>query len=346
MSEFMNKEIREQPVAQFATLEKLSLLATEIDEIFEGNKQIIFIARGTSDNVSNYGSFAFPILAQRQAFSISPSLLNNYSVRPDLSDSVVIAISQSGETNEIVSATEITKQLGAQVVSITNTPGSTLSQISDLGFVTPAGTEVAVPATKSYSTALIAMAWFAASAAKADEFKNKLLEVPASVAKQLEGSHITEDIVSLLSSSKSAVFAGRGIAMGSALEAALKLKETCGINASGMSVADLVHGPIAALNSEVPLIVLSGSRKSPIYSGVVDLMSRAENLGAPIITFGDFEQAHESKMHIAIKSGDPEELISPLLFAAPLQTLALKVAESKGLNPDEPNGLKKITETA
>lgn len=346
MSEFMIQEINQQPLSHQATINALLQSADEIEAVFNNSKSIVFIARGTSDNVANFGLFAFPILSGKRAYSISPSLLNNYQVQQDFSDAIAIAISQSGETNEIVSATEIAKKHGATIVSITNTPGSSLQKIAHFGFVTPTGKESAVPATKSYSTALLAMAWFAASAAKNEQLKSEILQLPNLVEQQLGVGLVPDKVVQLLANSQSAVFAGRGIAMGAAFEAALKLKETSGQSATGMSVADLVHGPIAALNANVPLVVVSGSRNSPIYPGLIDLIDRASKMGAPIVTFGDFKKEDQAPLHIPMGVEDFPELLSPILLAVPSQLLALKVSQEKGLNPDSPLGLKKITETA
>ena len=134
--------------------------------------------------------------------------------------------------------------------------------------------------------------------------------------------------------------------MGGAFEAALKLKETCSINAIGTSVADFVHGPIAALSPSVPLVIFSGSVFSPIYEGLVDLMKRASVLGAPIITLGAFNEDDKSQLHIATQSAGRSELVAPLLVAIPSQFLAATVADAKGLDADNPIGLRKITQTA
>lgn len=347
METIMQKEIIEQPVAAAKTLEYLRENQDELLGFFsDSNKKILFIARGTSDNVANYGIFGFPIFLGRQSYSLSPSLLNNYSVNMDLSDSLVISISQSGETNEIVDATKKAINLGAKVLAITNSGNSTLAQIANVSVVTPAGKELAVPATKSYTSALIVIAWLIANLSRSPELVQLVDQVPELLTKQLELVSVGDEIINLLAASETAVFASRGLAMGAAFEAALKLKETCGINSSGLSVADLVHGPIAALSSEVPLIVLSADRKSVIYSGLIDLMARAIKLNAPIVTLGDFFPEDQAQHHIGTELGSGFEFIAPIVLAAPGQLLANRVSLARGLNPDSPIGLNKVTKTA
>lgn len=347
METIMLSEIKEQPDVMTNSLQYLETLKPAFQNLVaENDRQILFIARGTSDNVANYGIFAFPSVLGRQAYSLSPSLLNNYDSKINLSDSLVIAISQSGETNEIVSATAKAKQLGAKIVAITNNSKSSLAGISDLIIATPAGKEEAVPATKSYSGALLVIAWMVANLANSEDLKSKVAKVPFLLTRQIHDIKIPEPVITLLANSETAVFAGRGFAMGAAYEAALKLKETCGINATGLSVADLVHGPIAALSPEVPLVVMSGDSASEIYPGLVDLMERAKELSAPIITIGDFKPGHQSSLHLESGLGSGLEFLAPLVLAIPSQLLANYVSLARGLNPDHPIGLKKITATA
>lgn len=347
MSVIMRKEIFEQPEAVRKTLNQVSTLTNKLTLISEAEiKKVLFIARGTSDNVATYGLFLIPIAAGIETYSISPSLLNNYGFESRLDKTLVIAISQSGETQEIVTATEKAKALGAKVLAITNNENSSLEKVADVCIVTPAGKEVAVPATKTYSTAVTALA-----AAVAVIFQNtKLLQtlgaVPKIMEDQLNDLVIDSTIIELLGKSQTAVFAGRGISLGAVLEAALKLKETCAINAIGTSVSDFVHGPIAALSQSVPLVIFSADQKSPIYDGLIDLIGRAEATGSPIITVGCFNANERSALSIQVCNETDLELIAPLVLAIPSQLLAAEVSDYKGLNADAPTVLNKVTQTA
>lgn len=346
MSEQMRREIAEQPAVLSETLRNLDALSPKLRSLpAKKYTRVLFIARGTSDNVAAYGLFLVPKLAGIEAYSLSPSLLNAYSAEFDLSSALVVAISQSGETQEIVDAAVKAKELGATVVAITNNLGSSLEKASEVCLVTQAGKELAVPATKTYSSALLALAWGLAQIFVNDDVLKLLARMPEFFAEQLRTNVVTEEITAILASSKTCVIAGRGFAMGAAFEAALKLKETSGINAIGTSVADLVHGPIAALSSEVPLIALSASEESPVYPGVVDLIQRAKSLGAPIIAMGEFRESDVEKVLRIPIQHEAAEIIAPLIFAVPSQLLAASVADARGVDADSPAGLRKVTQT-
>ena len=347
MSSLMRNEISEQPNAVARTIEEFAKLASELSSIdTRAIKKIIFIARGTSDNVAAYGLFLVPIVAGIEAYSLSPSLLNNYKVDLDLSGSLVIAISQSGETQEIVTAAGRAKSIGAKVISITNNENSSLEIVSDFCFVTQAGKELAVPATKTYTTALVGLALIVAKLFRNQKLSELLYELPSILQKQMLIELDESKVVNMLADSVTAVFAGRGLAMGATFEAALKLKETCEINVIGTSVADFVHGPIAALNKRVPLVVFSADRSSSIYPGLIDLISRARATECPIVTFGDFDESDKSENHLNVSVGSGYELVAPMVLAIPSQLLAAKVSDLKGLNADMPRVLNKVTQTS
>ena len=347
MSVLMRQEIAQQPEIAAATITKVAELSGELQALKSAPiKRVLFVARGTSDNVSAYGMFLVPIVANIEAYSLSPSLLNSYETELNLQGVLVIAISQSGETAEIVQAAASAKALGAKVLAITNNRDSSLEKVAEVCLVTPAGNEHAVPATKTYTSALVGLAAIVAELFDHTELQKSLSEIPAIMASQLRETHIDEKIIDIFKGATTAVFAGRGLLMGGAFEAALKLKETCSINAIGTSVADFVHGPIAALSPSVPLVIFSGSATSPIYEGLVDLMKRASALGAPIITLGAFNNDDKSELHISASVNSYRELVAPLLVAIPSQLLAASVADARGLDADNPVGLRKITQTA
>jgi glucosamine--fructose-6-phosphate aminotransferase (isomerizing) len=346
MSTLMRSEIGEQPKIVAETLVAVDAIKEELSATqFSKFSKVLFIARGTSDNVANYGTFLIPVLAGMEAYSVSPSLLNSYQVEFDLKDTLVFAISQSGETEEIVEAAKKVKKFGALVIAITNNKDSNLEEISDVCLVTPAGKEVAVPATKTYTSALIGLAAICSILFRSPDLRNQLELVSKLMGKQLVAADIESKIIKLIAGSKTAVFAGRGLTLGATLEAALKLKETCQINAVGTSVADFVHGPISALGPDVPLIILSGDYESTVYPGLVDLIGRALKTRAPIITIGSFLKSAESELHMSAGMDLGMELISPLLLAIPCQLLAAAVADEKGLNADSPKVLSKVTQT-
>jgi glucosamine--fructose-6-phosphate aminotransferase (isomerizing) len=346
MSAVMRSEIANQPAVALETLKAVDALAIKLESAnLSSPSRVLFIARGTSDNVANYGSYLIPVISGIEAYSISPSLLNSYQVQLSLENTLVFAISQSGETAEIVQAASKAKEFGATVIAITNNLGSGLDKVSDFCLVTPAGIELAVPATKTYSAAVIALAALCAFLFDSKKLRSQLETVPALMSLQLEKFVLDEKIVELLASAATMVFAGRGLALGAILEAALKLKETCSINAVGTSVSDFVHGPISALGPKVPLVIFSADSDSPIYPGLEDLVTRAEKTGAPIVTFGLFKSAVPSALSISVLAQPGLELIAPLVIAIPSQLLAAAVADAKGLDADSPRVLSKLTQT-
>lgn len=346
MSVVMRQEIAQQPDVLRLTLEKLDAAKPQIEGLLSTPvNRVLFIARGTSDNVAGYGLFLVPLLAGIEAYSISPSIINSYDVSLDLQGALVIAISQSGETQEIVKATRTAKSMGAKVIAITNNFGSSLDAVADFGFATPAGEELAVPATKTYSAALLALAGVLATLFKSQELLSAIKKVPELVQQQLSNWNPSPKLVEILGSSTTAVYAGRGLTMAAAFEGALKLKETSGINAIGTSVADLVHGPIAALSESVPLVLLSATTTAPVYAGLKDLEQRAKALGSPIITIGDFAEDDLGDIHVPISLDVQPEMLGPLLMAAPCQLIAAGVSDFKGLDADNPLGLRKVTQT-
>lgn len=346
MSRLMRSEIAEQPDVLLRTLRDLAQSKAALAQLSNKSfSRILFIARGTSDNVAAYGLFLAPMLSGLEAYSLSPSLLNSYQLEPDLSGALVIAISQSGETQEIVEAAGSARALGATVIAITNNGVSSLERIASVCLVTPAGKELAVPATKTYTSALMALAWCLGTLFENNELLLQLERLPEILEQQLADTRISSEIVATLAESRTCVMAGRGLTMGASFEAALKLKETSGINAIGTSVADLVHGPIAALSSEVPLLVISGGSDSPVYAGLLDLIKRAKALGAKVVTLGDFKPGDQSLMHISTPIFAGAEWVAPLWLAIPSQLLAAGVADYRGVDADNPAGLKKVTQT-
>lgn len=346
MSTVMRSEIAEQPLVALKTLKAVDALTIELAaaNLISPNR-VLFIARGTSDNVANYGTYLIPVISGIEAYSLAPSLINSYRVELSLANTLVFAISQSGETAEIVQAASKAKEFGATVIAITNNKGSGLDRVSDFCLVTPAGKELAVPATKTYSAAVIALAAICAFLFDAKKLRSQLAAVPEIMARQLEHFDLDKKIVKLLASATTMVFAGRGLALGGILEAALKLKETCSINAVGTSVSDFVHGPISALGPEVPLVIFSTDSDSPIYPGLEDLVTRAKKTAAPIVTFGLFKKAAVAELNIPVEVEPGLELISPMILAIPAQLVAAAVADSKGLDADSPKVLSKITQT-
>ena len=192
MTTRMRAEIGEQPAAVTATLEALLPLAGEIERLGEGARQVLFIARGSSDNAAVYGQYLCSVRAGRLATLASPSIATAYRAQVDLEGVLAVSVSQSGRTEEIVATQEWARACGARTVAVTNADGSPLAEQADLALVTRAGDELAVPATKTYTTQLAALAVLGLALAGDRAGLERLREVPAAIEQALDAAEAAE----------------------------------------------------------------------------------------------------------------------------------------------------------
>ena len=338
----MNEEINAQPEALEATLHSLASTRAQVREIFSGVSSVLFMARGTSDHVADYGQYLLSIDGGVLATSGSPSLATAFHAKVNLAGQLVIGISQSGSTAEIVESLAWAKKNGARTLALTNVAESPLSQSADLTLLTHAGQERAVPATKSFSSAMAAMAWIA-STLRDGIFDSELELLPEKVREVLKSNVHWSEYESAIGAAHTLVVSGRGYGQSVAREIALKFKECALINASGLSFADLRHGPVAVFSQGFPLISLGISAQSPLLSGLHDLQRAAHAAGAPIINIGGETAADVPTHHIRLPKVSDQLL--PILQVIPGQILAERIARARGFNPDQPRGLNKITQT-
>ncbi len=301
----MRTEIMEQPAALRATIHALLPRAAETGRLARDTRQVLFIARGTSDNAAVYGSYLIQACAGRLASLASPSIATTYRSRLDLSGVLAVALSQSGRTDEIVET-------------------------------------LALPATKTFTTQLAALAVLAIGLG-ADLDAGLLRRVPDEVEALLAGPIDTDPIVAELQGVQGVVVSGRGLAYSAALELALKLKEACYLHAMGLSYADLLHGPIAVVDARTPAIVLAAST-GPTLAGTVELARRVTGAGARAYAIGgdDCLAAVCSRL---LPGPDLPEWLAPMGLIVPGQLLTEALARRLGIDPDHPRGLSKITQT-
>jgi glucosamine--fructose-6-phosphate aminotransferase (isomerizing) len=337
----MRQEIGDQPEALARTFETLLPLVDELREVAREARQVLFIARGSSDNAATYGQYLCSVRAGRLAGLASPSIATTYRAGVDLRGVLAVAVSQSGETEEIVETLEWAKGHGAATVGVTNVAGSTLAETADVALVTQAGTEVAVPATKTYTTQLAAMAVLAGALAEGQV--EGLERVPGAVEAMLAGAPAAEELAARLTYVQNLVVSGRGFAYSTALETALKLKEACYVTAVGLSYADLLHGPIAIVDADTPaLLVAAGD--GPVLPGMTALARRIGQAGAHVYGVGgDAEFA--AACWTALPGPDLPEHLAPMALIVPVQLLVEALARARGIDPDAPRGLRKVTQT-
>src|SRR5580698_5202339 len=341
-STYMRAEIMQQPAALRATIDALLPRAAEAGRLARGTRQVLFIARGTSDNAAVYGTYLIQAYAGRLATLAAPSIATTYRSRLDLSGVLAVALSQSGQTREIVETLAWARDCGAATLAITNGAGSPLSQTADLSFVTQAGTEQAVPATKTYTTQLAALAVLALSLG-ADLDPGELRAVPEAVADMLTLAPDFDAIVSELALVPGVVVSGRGLAYSAALELALKLKEACYLHAMGLSYADLLHGPIAVVDADTPAIVMAAG-SGPTLEGTVELARRVTGAGAMAYGIGGGPELAAACSRSLPGPALPEWL-APMGLIVPGQLLTEALSRRLGLDPDAPRGLSKVTQT-
>ncbi len=344
MTTVMAREIAEQPAVLDATLDALLPLREELRRLDENRREVLFVARGTSDNAGVYGRYLLEVHAARGASLAAPSLATHYRVRRDLSDTLAVSVSQSGATAEIVEAQAWLRSCGARTVAITNAGGSPLAEGADLAMVTRAGEELAVPATKSHTAQLAAIAVIAdALGPDAASLESELRRVPQEMARTLEARGGIEVAAAALAGTGSTLVSGRGLTFGTALELALKLEETCLRPVRGLSYADLRHGPIAVVDEDVTAVLVA-AQDGPMVAGMTELADDLRALGATTVALGGDGRFRAACDHV-VPGPDLPELVAPIGLVVPAQLVVESLARRLGLSPDNPRALSKVTQT-
>ena len=339
----MRVEIAEQPEALRRTLEALLPQVGALEALGRETRQVLFIARGSSDNAAVYGQYLCSVHAGRLVSLAAPSLATVYRADLDLHGVLAVAVSQSGATEEIVTTLDWARHCGARTVAVTNVAGSPLTEAADVALVTRAGRELAVPATKTYTTQLAALAVLALSMGRGASGLEALRGVPDAVEAMLEVAPAAEALAGRLTDADTVVVSGRGFAYSTALELSLKLKETCYVTAIGLSYADLVHGPIAVLDAGTPALLVAAA-EGPMLPEMTGLARRIAGTGADVYGIGgdhDFAAACRS----TLPGPSLPEHLAPFALVVPGQLLVEALARAKGLDPDAPRGLDKVTQT-
>lgn len=344
MQTIMAQEVAEQPAAIAATLEALRPLRAQITRLSQNRQQILFAARGSSDNAAIYGRYLLEVHAGRTASMAAPSVATHYRRELDLTSALVVCISQSGRTEEIVQTQEWAKQCGAATIAVTNVQDSPLAQAADLALVTMAGPERAVPATKTFTTQLAALAILATALAPDQNVLDDELErVPAQIEKLIANRAGVDDATTLLARTNEVFVSGRGLAYAAALETALKLEETCLRPVRGLSYADLKHGPIAIVDPQLVSIVVA-AKDGPMLEGVTKLLGDLRSRGALTVGIGG-DSHFAAAADVSVAGPDLTELIAPIALVVAGQMVVEGLARALGLDPDAPRGLNKVTQT-
>jgi glucosamine--fructose-6-phosphate aminotransferase (isomerizing) len=327
---------------QPAVLERIARSAGEIRErvravVPKRLDGIAFVGRGSSDNAAMLGRYACELAAHRPAGLAAPSLHTRYASPVDYSGYLVIGLSQSGATPEIVATCQRLRASGGVVISITNDDSSALAAVSELALSTEAGEELAVPATKTVTAEMALVLVVAGALGDGLPGAEELGSVPGAVASVLADDLSPATLARSWAGYERLFVTARGLAYAAALETALKVKETGRVFAEGISIADLLHGPIASVGVDLPVLNIDGG--DPIAGDARDLVERLDTLGAPIATCSP---ASESTLPMP---AGLEEVMYTIVATVRGQQLARHLSIARGLDPDHPTGLTKVTPT-
>jgi glucosamine--fructose-6-phosphate aminotransferase (isomerizing) len=334
------REIAEQPdvVARLLEREGPSIddLAAAIRR--RAPRYAVLAARGTSDNAARYAQHVLGRILRLPVVLATPSLHTLYDAPPRYDDAVVIGISQSGESPDVVSVVADATRQGALTAAITNAPASPLAGAAGHVIDLEAGEERSVAATKTYTASLAAIAALAASGDA--ELATQAQGLPEELAAQLalsggDAPHAVREAAGW----QRLTVVGRGAHYATAFEAALKIRELAGIVAEPYSPADLLHGPIAAVGPDQPLLAVAPA--GPTEQSMREVIAAARERGARVAAIGHDAELGDPFLELV----DIPEWLAPVVAIVPAQLLAVGVAERRGVDVDAPFGLSKITLT-
>ncbi len=344
----MRREIEQIPEAVERVLaaapNELRAVAEAVNRT--GPRWTMIAARGTSDHAAVYAQYLIEIHLGLPTGLTKPSVTTVYGARLAWRDGLLLAISQSGQSPDIVGVVQAARDAGALTVAITNEHPSPLAEAAEWRVPCHAGRELAVPATKTYVAELAVVASLVEAIRPQRELADGLAALPAALRatlaladEWLQGAG--RDVVRTLAAADRALLVSRGYNLATALELALKLKETCGLFAEAYSTADFAHGPLVLAQAAVPTI---GVRPDGPMGALVDeTLAAVAGRGGLATVIGGAEAASIAGA-LSLPSALPETL-TPLQFVVPGQLLVEATAQARGISPDAPVGLGKVTRT-
>jgi glucosamine--fructose-6-phosphate aminotransferase (isomerizing) len=342
----LEREIGEQPAALAGLLAAGRGEVEAIAAALRARGAVEFVviaARGTSDNAARYAQYLFGALNRLPVALATPSLYTLYAAPPRLERALVIGVSQSGESPDVLAVVAEGRRQGAPTLAITNAPESPLARAAEFVLPLRAGAERSVAATKTYTAQLLALAMLSAALAGDEARWRELAAVPAAVEGALALDAEVRQRAERYRYLDRLVTSGRGYCYGTAFELALKLKETCYLLAEPYSPPDFLHGPVAIVDDGFPALLVA-----PDGAAFDDLLAFGRALherGAELIAISDrADLLALAQTPLRLPVSLPEWL-APLAAIVPGQLLALHLARTRGLDPDQPRGLRKVTLT-
>ncbi|MGP4019464.1 SIS domain-containing protein [Saccharopolyspora sp. 5N708] len=337
----MTDEIAQQPAVFAELLAGRGAIAEVAERIAARRPRFALLAaRGSSDHAALYAKYLIEVLLELPVGLTSPSTTTLYGARPDLTDVLLISVSQSGGSPDLLEVTESGRQRGALTVAVTNTADSPLNSAAELSVDIRAGRERAVAATKTYSATLLALYLLVDAVRGGTGAHAEPIPDLATTALDTGREAVAEAVRSYRFAERM-VTTGRGYSLATASEAALKLAETSYLSARAYSGADLLHGPVAALDADTAVLALSSNGRGG--DAMREVLDAVHERGADICAIGSAASNVRASHRIPVPACAEE--LAPVLEVLPVQQLALGLALARGFDPDNPRGLKKVTRT-
>jgi glucosamine--fructose-6-phosphate aminotransferase (isomerizing) len=343
MATFLEQEISSQPEVIARLLNAETERVRRIVDALPPFSYAMIAARGTSDHAATYAKYAWAALAGVPVALATPSLHTLYGAAPRLDGALVVGISQSGQSPDIVSVVEEGKRQGRPTLAITNDGASPLAQVADHVIELHAGQEKSVAATKTYTAQLAILALLTACLNRDEQRLRELHQMPDALHATLAATQEIAQRAERYRYMEQCVVVGRGFNYATAFELTLKLKELTYVMANAYSSADFRHGPIATVDEGLATILIMPQGRT-----FEDMMALAEELrqrDAELLIASDDAQAQALATTVLPVAASVSEWLSPLTMIVPGQVLALHLALAKGYNPDTPRGLQKVTRT-
>jgi glucosamine--fructose-6-phosphate aminotransferase (isomerizing) len=337
--EIMLAEMEEQPgvLARLtARWDEVKGLTTSVaPQLLAG---VTFVARGSSDNAAVLGRYLVEMAARRPASLAAPSIVTRYGVAVDYRGWLAVALSQSGATPEVVTVTRAMRDGGAATLGVSNERECALREAVDLFLCCDAGPELAVPATKTVTAQMLMMAMLAAALGPVPYGFDDVAGLHFAVAALLDDPAAVRRVGERWASTDRLFVVGRGVLYAAALETALKVKETTGILAEGLSATDLLHGPVAAVGPGAPVLLLDGG--GPTSGDIAEVAELLAARDADVVLVSS-----DPRADVTLLASVPEALHA-VTATVRGQQLAHALALARGMDPDRPRGLTKVTATS
>jgi glucosamine--fructose-6-phosphate aminotransferase (isomerizing) len=340
----MLAEIQQQPAALERTISREARRVASFAESLKrrGIRLIVLVARGSSDNAALFGRYLLEISTGIPVSLAAPAVHTIYRTKMNLRDALVVGISQSGESSDINLVLENAARSRATTLAITNEAGSALTRIADETFLIHARRERSVAATKTYTGQLMIFHLLASALSEKKRF-GEVERLPELAARSLGMRPQVEEIVERYAFMDHCVVVGRGLNYANAYEFAIKLMETCYVVAERFSPADFLHGPIAMVERDFPAFLFAPPGRT--LAGTKELLGKLTKLGAETVVISSENGLLKAATRGLRIPDRISEMLSPIPYIIPAQLFAALLAEAKGLSPDRPRSLAKVTRT-